>query len=395
MPWSESRVMDRMKFIQDYCSGHWSMEELCLRFGVSRKTAYKFVARFAAEGPEGLRDRSRAPRTQQHRTSATVEHRIVAAAREFGCWGPRKLVAVMRRRYPEIAWPAKSTVADILRRHGISKPSRTPRPKVEPSGLALTVATAPNEVWCVDFKGWCLSGDRKRCEPLVIGDAYSRYSIRCALVRSLHFKEVWPHFEAAFLEYGLPDFMRSDNGVPFATIGLAGLSPLSIRWLRLGIRPERTEPGMPQQNGSIERFNLTLEIEAMRSPQATWAEQQREIERFRVRYNEVRPHEALGDRTPAEFYQRSPRPYPKTLPEWQYDNTIVVRRVRSDGHVKWMGEHHYIGQALAGELVGFEQFSTRHWAIRLGPIELGIFDHESNDVARHQCLVWAEGPDAE
>jgi transposase InsO family protein len=387
--------MDRMKFIQEHCSGRWSMDELCRRFGVSRKTGYKFVARFREDGIEGLQDCSRARQTQPQRTPAKIEQRVVAAAREFGCWGPRKLVAVLRRRQPEIAWPSKSTVADILRRHGISKPSRTVRPKIERSGLALTVAEAPNDLWCVDFKGWCLSGDRRRCEPLVIGDAYSRYSIHCSLARSLRFEEVWPHFEAAFLEHGLPEVIRSDNGVPFSSTGIAGLSPLSIRWLRLGIRPERTDPGKPQQNGGLERFNLTLEIEAMKKPKATWEEQQRELERFRVRYNQLRPHEALCDRTPADFYERSSRPYPGAIPEWQYGTGLVVRRVKTDGTVKWMGQHHFIGKALVGEAIGFEQFSHRHWALRLGPLEIAIFDHERGDLIRHHRLVWAEGPDGE
>ncbi|MBM3986265.1 MAG: transposase [Planctomycetes bacterium] len=394
MPWPESRVDARMKFIQEYCSGRWTVVDLAARHGISRKTAHKTLARFRDLGVEGLADESRARHVQDHQTPPQIERRIVAAARAWGCWGPRKLLAVLRRREPDVAWPAKSTVGDILKRHGLVTPRRRPRPSAPSASAPLAPATGPNDVWATDFKGWCLSGARERLEPFVLGDAFSRYALSCTLVDSTSDDAVWPIFERAFRDYGLPWRMRSDNGPPFASPGLAGLSRLSVRWLRLGIRPERITPGKPQQNGQLERFNLTLALEALSPPAPTRAQQERALQRFRVRFNEVRPHEALGDRTPAEVYTPSPRRFSGEIPEFQYASPTVVRHVRRDGCVKWAGTTFFLSQVLAGEPVGLQQVSSRHWSIQLGPLEVALLDEELQRVLPHERLVWLAEDDA-
>jgi len=393
MPWTESRVDARLKFIQDYVMGHWPMSEVARQHGISRKTAYKLLARFRDSGAEGLLDRSRARHTQEHRTPPQIEEQIVAAAERWRCWGPRKLVAILKRRRPEIAWPAKSTVGDILKRHGLVKPRRPRRLALPASPGALVPAREPNDLWSTDFKGWCLSGSRERLEPFALGDVFSRYALSCELVDSTSDEAVWPIFERAFRTYGLPLRIRSDNGPPFASPGLAGLSRLSVRWLRLGIRPERIRPGKPQQNGCLERFNLTLELEALSPPARTRATQARALQRFRTRFNRVRPHEALDDRTPAEVYEPSPRRLPRRLPEFCYGDHLVVRTVRSDGCMKWAGSSYFLSEVLAGEPVGLLQVSSRHWSIQLGPLEVALLDEETDEVLPARTLIWLDEDD--
>jgi transposase InsO family protein len=383
-------VDDRLKFIQEFSSGRWSVTELVRRHGVSRKTAYKFIDRFLEEGATGLHDRSRARHCQDHQTPSEIERRIVEAAREYGCWGPRKLVALLARRWPEIDWPAKSTAGDILKRHGLVTPRRKRRRTASSSRSALAPASEPNDLWCTDFKGWCLSGARERLEPFALGDGFSRYALACTLVDSTGDATVWPIFERSFREYGLPRRIRSDNGPPFASPGIAGLSRLAVRWLRLGIRPERIVPGKPQQNGALERFNLTLALETLSPPAPTRCRQQRVLQQFRERFNQVRPHEALGDRTPAELYAPSPRRFPGRIPEFEYESHVVVRGVRRDGYVKWAGREFFLSETLAGERIGLQQISSRHWSVRLGPLQVALLDEESHDILRHQRLVWVD-----
>lgn len=387
MPWSESRVDARMKFIEEYLSGSWTVVDLARRHGISRKTAYKLIGRFREEGAAGLTDKSRARHRQDGRTPAAIERRVIAMKRRYPTWGPRKVLARLERTDPDTCWPARSTVGDILLRAGLVTPRKTRR-RVPPSSGPLAAASEPNDVWCTDFKGHRLSGLDERLEPFTLGDAFSRYSLSCTLVESTAFESVWPHFEGAFREYGLPRRMRSDNGPPFATRGLGGLSALSVRFIRLGIRPERITPGKPQQNGMLERFHLTLQLDAMSPPGVTIAAQQRKLDAFRACFNGERPHEALDDRTPADVYETSPRRFPETLPEHEYPRHVPTRSVRSDGSVRWDGEAYFLSETLAGERVGFQQCSEDRWAIRFGPVEVALFDERSRQLLRHDRLIW-------
>ena len=390
MPWSESRVDARKKFIEESLSGMWTVVELARRHGISRKTAYKILGRFAEHGVAGLVDESRARHRQDHRTPRDIERRIVAAKRRYPCWGPRKILALLQRRHPDVAWPARSTVGDILRRAGLVTPRRPRRTVTPSSGSALAPAREPNDLWCTDFKGHRLSGIDERLEPFTLGDAFSRFSLACTLVESTSTDVVWPHFERAFRAYGLPRRLRSDNGPPFASTGLCGLSGLSVRLIRLGIRPERIAPGKPQQNGMLERFHLSLELEAMTPPAATVARQEKRLEKFRRRFNHVRPHEALDDRTPADVYTPSPRRYPRRMLDFEYARHVPVRSVRTDGSVRWGGDHVFLSETLAGQRVGFVQAAEDHWSVRFGPVEVALFDEVSRSMLRHERLVWVD-----
>lgn len=390
MPWSESRVDARMKFIQEYSVGSWTVAELSRRHGISRKTAYKWLERFSEQGAGGLADLSRARHCQDHQTPAAIERRIVSAKQRYPCWGPRKILAVLERQHPEVSWPARSTVGDILLRHGLVTPRRRRRASVPSSCSPLAPADGPNDLWCTDFKGWRLSGLGDRLEPFTLGDAASRYALACTLVESPSGEEVWPIMRGAFATYGLPRRIRSDNGPPFASPGLAGLSRLSVKLIRLGIRPERIDPGKPQQNGMLERFHLTLELEAMSPPAVTTWQQERLLERFRRRFNHQRPHEALDDRVPADVYTASPRRLPRRLPDFEYDSLTPVRSVKGDGSVRWGGETFFLSETLAGERVGFAQSSESHWSVRLGPLEVALYDEATGNVLRHERLVWID-----
>jgi transposase InsO family protein len=380
----------RLRFIQEYSDGSWTIAELARRHRISRKTAYKLLVRFAEEGVAGLADRSRARHVHDDRTPPAIEGRIVAAKRRYPSWGPRKILALLQRRSPEVAWPARSTVGDILKRHGLVVPRRRRRERVHTSRSPLQPPSEPNDLWCTDFKGYRMSGLSERLEPFTLGDAFSRYSLACTLVDAPSTEEVWPIFERTFREYGLPRRIRSDNGPPFASGGLGGLSQLSVRFIHLGIRPEWITPGKPQQNGMLERFHLTLELEAMDPPAMTACFQERVLRRFRRRFNHVRPHEALGDRTPAEVYQPSPRPCPRRLPEIEYPSFVPVRRVRSDGSIRWAGTPYFLSETLVGEAVGFHQSSETRWSIRLGPVEVALFDEEGGVLLPHEHLVWID-----
>jgi transposase InsO family protein len=393
MPWMQSAMESRRKFIADLETQSWSIAELCRAHSVSRKSAYKWIGRYREEGEAGLADRSRAPERRPSRTTSEIENQVVAAAKRWRFWGGRKLRAVLKRRQPDIEWPSKSTIGEILRRHGVRPPSRPRATKGEDPKPPLAVVSAPNDLWRTDFKGWCFSGDRKRCEPLAITDAHSRFAACCELVNDVGYESCWPAFERAFRRYGLPRAFLSDNGPPFASHGLGGLTRMSLNWVRLGIRVLRIQPGKPTQNGGHERFNLTLLREAMSERAATRDEQRRRIQRFLRIYNNVRPHEALADRTPAEVYTPSPRPYPKSLPTFEYSDSMVRRNVDRLGMFSVAGGRHFLSETLAGHEVALQQIGVAHFAIRFGPLEVGLFDEETHEVIRYLELVYANDED--
>jgi len=293
-------MKERLKMIGEYLSGDYGPAELALRYGVSRKTVYEWIARYEQEGVEGLKERSSAPHHHPNATDQEVVDEILCLKERWPQWGAPKLLARLQREMKVGSCPAESTVSEILKRHGLSFPRKKRRHAV-PSSQPLAHAQEPNAVWCVDFKGWFRTGDGSKCSPLTLTDAYSRYLLRCqGLGESTGHLLVQPIMISAFREHGRPWAIRSDNGPPFATSTLGGLSKLSVWWLRLGIKVERIEPGKPQQNGRHERFHRTLEQHTAAPPAGTLAAQQRRFEQFRCEYNQHRPHEALGQDTPAQ-----------------------------------------------------------------------------------------------
>jgi putative transposase len=372
MPWKETRVVDqRMQFIvavQEDPRGNFA--RLCRRFEISRATGYKLIERYEAYGPEGLRDR--APVAQRHRnaTPEAVIDRIVQLRKERPYDGPKKLRALLLEREPQLRVPAASTIGEILDRYGLIRPRRL-RLRVPPSHSPLGHAVQPNDVWCTDFKGDFALGAGGRCYPLTVTDAASRYLLKCEGLS--HPKEALarPHFERVFREFGLPQRIRSDNGSPFASKAVGGLSRLSVWWIQLGIIPERIEPGQPQQNGRHERMHQTLKQQTACPPQATMAEQQRAMDRFRRDYNEVRPHEALGQSPPARHYEPSHRPMPEQPRSPEYSPDEEVRRVGPNGYVSWRGVYLNLGHLLSGQPVGFKTIDQDEWELRYGPVLLG------------------------
>lgn len=330
-------------------------------------------ARYAAEGPAGLADRSHAPLVHGLATPAALVEKIVDLRRARPSWGPRKIVAKLEQLHPHLDWPSHSTAHDILKRGGLIQSRRLRRHPPRRLGDLVT-PERPNHVWAVDHKGWITLGDGQRCEPLTLADSYSRFLLAVSAGASTRQAQARPVMERAFREYGLPEIIRSDNGPPFASATTTGLTHLSAWWIKLGIRHERITPGKPQQNGRLERFHLTL-MEAMRPAAANRSDQARKLAPFRTDYNHERPHQALGQTPPASFYTPSPRPWPAQPPEPDYPSHMKVRRVRTNGEIKFAGQMLHISSALAGEGVAIEAIEPG-WRIWFYKQPIGLLDHK-------------------
>lgn len=381
MAWRENCAMDgRMGLIGDHLSGLWTMTELCERYEVSRKTGYKWLARYCSDGAAGLMERRRAPLAHGRATAEHLVEAIVGLRRERPSWGPRKIVAKLAAGQPEADWPAASTAGEILKRAGLVCGRRVRR-RAPPRMGELTAPRYANHVWNVDHKGWVRLGDGARAEPLTMTDGFSRYLISLAATGSTAQDEAKPLFEQAFQDYGLPDVIRSDNGAPFASTGVSGLTALSAWWIKLGVKHERIDPGHPQQNGRHERFHLTL-LEAMRPPEPDRAAQARRFAAFARDYNEERPHEALGQKPPASVYKPSSRAMPRRLPEPDYPAEAAVRKVRSNGEIKWRGDFIHVCSALIGEAVAVEETEDGHWQVHFFNVPIGIIDQKTRKLRR-------------
>jgi len=381
MPWKETCVMDeRMMFIGECLRGEVPMTVLCERYGISRKTGYKWLTRYRQDPERGLEERSRAPLRPGHGMDGETAQAIVALRRRYPHFGPRKLLAMLQRRDPQTIWPAASSIGDLLHREGLSEPRRRRRSAV-PVTQPFSSVDAPNDVWCADFKGWFRTADGTRCDPLTISDAYSRFLITCRIVEPTT-EGVRPWFNRAFRELGLPRALRTDNGLPFASTGAGGLSRLSVEWIKLGIKLERIDPGAPQQNGRHERLHGTLKAQTSRPPAANPSQQQRRFDRFREHYNHERPHEALGQQTPTSCYSCSPRPYPERIEDPWYDAEHAVRQVRTNGDIKWGGDFIFVSEVLVGEPVGIAETEDGNWIVRFADIDLGVIDRRTKKLRR-------------
>ncbi len=360
MSWKETDVMDeRMKFVVAWRSNEVSFAELCRQYGVSRRVGYKLVGRYLSEGPSGLVDRSRAPHHHPNEIDEDREAAILALRAEHPTWGPKKLKEWLARHRGGEAWPACSTIAEMLSRHGL---------------VPLTRAASANQVWAIDFKGWFRTGDARRCDPLTVSDLASRYILRLQAVDRPDGEHVWPILEATFREAGLPELMRSDNGPPFGSTAAGGLSWLAVRLIKAGVKPEHIKPGRPDQNGSHERMHRTVKQETASPPAANRRMQQRRFDEFRRIFNEERPHEALAFDTPAEHYRPSLRSYSGRLREPEYPADHQVRRVHNNGDIKWLGGRVFLSEALIGEPVGIAENDHGLHIVHYGPILLGYLD---------------------
>ena len=383
MVWRETSPMqERIRFVRDFQSGLYVMTELCDRYGVSRKTGYKWLERFDAEGAVGLEERSRAPHSCPHRMPDEIRDALLAARRLHPTWGPKKLLAWLAVRARARAWPSPTAVGNLLRREGLAQTRpRRRAPAVHPGHRPLRTAAA-NELWTVDFKGQFRTRDWDWCYPLTILVHHSRYSLAVQALDGTDGYGVRPVFERVFREAGMPDAIQSDNGPPFvAPRGLHGLTQLSVWWIRLGIHPLRIEPAHPEQNGAHERFHRTLKAETTQPVAGNRGAQQRRFNRFRQVYNHERPHEALGQVPPASRWQPSVRRFPQTLSLPQYPEHFLKRRVSSAGAIAIHHRPIYVSSALAGEWLGLEESDDGIWSVRFCDVELARYDERHHRLA--------------
>jgi transposase InsO family protein len=382
MPWKETCVMDeKLKFLGKYLRQESTMSSLCREFNISRKTGYKMVHRYLLEGPVGIYERTRAPHNHPQGVSEEITSMVLALRSQHSDWGPRKLLSWLNTHHPRIHWPSASTIGRILAGHGKIVPYRR-RSKTPPYTQPFKSSTGPNKVWCADFKGWFRTGDGSRCEPLTITDSYSRFVLACRVLPAATHAYVRPVFESLFRQYGLPWAIRTDNGTPFASNALGGLSRLSVWWIKLGILPERIEPGHPQQNGRHERFHRTLKKGAISPPRYSLAQQQEAFDLFCREFNQERPHEALNDQTPSACYHPSQRPFPSHPPQIAYPDHMMVRKVRPSGQIRWKGKELFLSETLIGEPVGLELIESHIYKIYYGSIELTLLDEKKGKLIK-------------
>lgn len=393
MPWKETTpVTERMQSLVDWQSGLFTVSFLAERHGVSRKTLYKWIERFETEGPAGLEDRLRRPRQHPNQTPEVIETAIAEFRRRHPDWGPKKIVHVLTERDGQTSWPARSTAAAILKRHGLVK-GRPRRRSFGHPGRPTSVAESANAVWATDFKGEFLTGDGVYCYPLTVTDLYSRYLLGCKGLLSTKTDGVKKSFERLFREYGLPETIRSDNGVPFASTGLGRLSRLSVWWMKLGIRPELTQPAHPEQNGSHERMHRTLKRATTRPARPDLKSQQKRFDDFRTEFNTERPHESIGMMKPADLYRPSPRAFPSVLPTIEYPGHYEVRRVSRNGGIRWKTGWLSVSHPLIDEYVGLEEVDDGVWSLYFGSLLLGRFDEREKKLyaAFYEHRPWHRG----
>ena len=378
MVWRVTDVKEQRKlFIKEYQKGEITLSDICERYNISRPTGYKWIKRYMLEGEHGLEDRSKERLTQAHKTNKRLENRILEIKREYERWGPKKIYGFLNKNEPDEAWPSMTTFGNILKRHGLVTPRKIRRrfpSKVDP----LSHCEQPNDVWCVDFKGWFYTKDRVKCDPFTVTDAYSRFILHCSKLHSGKAPDVWKTIDGLFYENGLPRYLRHDNGPPFATSGAGRLSPLSINLIKAGVIPEWIDPGKPHQNGRHERMHLTLKQEGAFPLKLTLEEQQMKFKEFIRYFNFIRPHEALNQDVPGDIYICSDRSWDGKLRSPEYDNGYLVKRVLTRGQVSWKGKNLFIGKALRNEHIGFKESDDGEWLAYYGPVLLGTVDHFGN-----------------
>ena len=384
VPWKRTDVFEeRVRFVVAASEGSAPVSELCRAAGISRESGYKWLRRYREGGVEALRDASRAPRSRPWAIPEAVGRAVVALRRERPGWGARKLRAKLMERHPEVAWPVASSLGALLCREGLVA-SRGRQRRAEPRERPFAAAQAPNDEWAIDFKGWFRTADGQRCDPLTVSDTASRYLLECRIMRQ-RLTNVRDACEVLFRAHGLPGRMRCDNGTPFGSRGPAGLTKLSVWWVKLGIEVLLIHEASPQENGRHERLHGTLQREVGGRARADAAALQAAFDRFRRDYNEERPHEALGQIPPGRLWRASDRAYPERVEEPWYDARHEVRRVNRHGQIKWQGEEIAIGEALVGEPVGLAELASGDWLVRFAGVELGVIE-------RRGLRFWRYGP---
>jgi transposase InsO family protein len=386
MPWKELSAMDdKFNMINKWLDKEYTITELSEYHNVSRKTVYKWIERYKSRGMEGLSELSRAPHTHTNETPEEIVKAIVNMKIRKMNWGPKKILSRLRLDHTDIKWPADSTGSEILKRHGYVK-IRKYRQHTPPYTEPFLGCDAPNVTWSADYKGQFRMGNGRLCYPLTISDNYSRYLLECRGLRRPKYEQTKPCFEWAFRNYGLLEAIRTDNGYPFASTGLGGLSRLSAWFIKLGIRPERISCGCPEQNGRHERMHRTLKQATAQPPKKNLKEQQKAFNQFRDEYNYERPHEALCQKPPGTVYHPSLRPLPGKSLRVEYNSGITPRFVHNRGEIKWKGNKIYLSEALIGEYVGLTEIDNDLWVINYSFYPLGILDEKTMMIQRYKVL---------
>ncbi|MBY0378658.1 MAG: integrase core domain-containing protein [Gammaproteobacteria bacterium] len=382
MSWQQSdENSERIKFVGDWLKDEFDFSYLCERYGISRKTGYKLINRYKVEGEDAFKAKSHCRHYHPNKTDAAIEARLLELKYRYPYWGPRKLRSWLLNEAPDEAWPAASTIGELLKRHHLVNArryrKRTPGYS-EPFGSCL----AANDIWSADFKGQFRMGNKDYCYPLTVTDNYSRYLLLCKGLERPTLEATRKGFEHLFREYGLPKAIRTDNGQPFASVGIGGLTRLSVWFLKLGILPERIEPGCPQQNGRHERMHRTLKQETTKPSGKDLPSQQSQFDRFRSIYNDERPHEALDGRRPAEIYTGSERVYPSKISEIVYPDAFAIRKIKTNGNMKWQGKQYYISESLVHEPVGLEVIDDGRAILHFAGLKLGLVDARTDRIIR-------------
>jgi len=375
MPWNvRTQLEKRKEFIDEVVYKKQDITTACQRYGISRKTGHKWLSRFRGHGESGLKDRSRRPRRSPNQTKESIVEVLIKKKQRYPKWGPKKIRVLLKREGIE-GLPSKATIGRIFERYDLVKKKRRRSKRIR-ARQDLTRPMYANHVWAVDFKGWFKTRDGKRCEPLTITDLYSRYLIECYALENTRTEAVQGVFERVFKKYGLPLIIRSDNGSPFSSQALCGLSRLSVWWMKLGIMPELIEPAHPEQNGEHERMHRTLKHELLDEVGKNITRQQMRFEEWKKEFNEIRPHEALGMQTPDKYYKKSERRYKLLKIGFEYPTEYATRSVKKDGYIRYGGSLYYLTETLKKEKVGLKQLNPQETEIyfqtkRIGKIIKG------------------------
>lgn len=385
MSWQRSSPMEqKLHFISDALRDKMDFNALCKLYTISRKTGYKWLKRFQQWGMNGMQEQSRKPHVMPYAIPFIIKDEVIRLRKKYS-WGAKKLLVLVANQHPSWSLPSRSATHTIIKQAGLAKPQKK-RQRMVPNTQPLAHAHEPNAVWTADFKGQFCLQDNRYCYPLTIADACSRFLFACQGMHCPAFASTKMVFIRVFKEHGLPERIRTDNGTPFAAQTMSGLSQLSVWWIHLGIYPERIRPGHPQENGRHERMHRTLKDEATRPPQSDLVSQQAEFDRFRTIYNQERPHEALGMKTPCSQHRASLRLYPDRLPALEYPAHYIRRMINYNGCIVWRNSYVYIGCLLKGEYVGMNQISEDIFAVYFGPIKLGFFNQNTLDKTKSNRL---------
>jgi len=381
MPWKDMSIMDaKMEFINEFRSGAWSMVELCRQFGISRTLGYKYLRRYELYGLDGLSEVSRSPLVHPNKTAAFQESAIVALRKDHPKWGAEKIITILKDQHPDLSWPSLSTGNEILKRNGLVVPRRRIR-RITPT-FPIFNPSAPNETWSADFKGKFRMGNGVYCHPLTIADSFSRYLFAVKGLLSPCYVDTRKVFESVFKNFGMPQQIHTDNGIPFAVAwALARLSPLSVWFIELGIEPVYSDPGHPEQNGRHERMHRDLKAEVTKPPAKTLGAQQRKLTDFMIEYNHLRPHKALNNITPAKVHVHSERQFPNKVRDWDYPANYKVQRVYHNGAIRWTS-HSWVTltNSLIDRYIGLEELDNAIWCVYFRHPFLGYLDGRTRQI---------------